>query len=109
MPLHEYQRDPYSNAGNCVCGMDYESRSHPHPYTQAYRSNTCVCAHPASHPIHTDGDTAEPDPAYPEPGRTLRGTEAAREAVRQARGHDAAPQTPITFARPDYAPEGGAS
>lgn len=30
----------------------------------------------------------------------LRGTDAAREAVRQARGDHAAPQTPITFAGP---------
>jgi hypothetical protein len=28
----------------------------------------------------------------------LRGTDAAREAIRQARGHEVAPQTPITFA-----------
>lgn len=102
MPLHEYQRDPHSNAGNCVCGMAEESRSHPHPYTQAYRSNTCVCARPAINPVHTDADTAQPDPLYPEPGpQSPRSFDAAREAVRRARGDDAAPQTPITFARPD--------
>jgi hypothetical protein len=29
---------------------------------------------------------------------SLHGTDAAREAIRQARGHDAVPKTPITFA-----------
>lgn len=102
MPLHAYEPSPHSNAGNCACGMAYESRSHPHPYTQAYRSNTCVCTHPAAHPIHTDADTARPNPLYPEPGpQTRRGIDAAREAVRRARGDDWVPQTPVTFARPD--------
>jgi hypothetical protein len=79
--------------------MAEESRAHPHAYTQAYRSNLCVCAYPADHPIHTDADTAAPNPAYPEPRATnLRGIEAGRAAVRQARGDDACPATPILFA-----------
>jgi hypothetical protein len=96
--IHEYERSPHSNAGNCVCGLHYESHRHPHPFTQAYRSNTCVCSKPASAPIHTDADTAAPNPRYPEPQRSdLRGTDAAREAVRRARGDEAAPATPILF------------
>jgi hypothetical protein len=79
--------------------MAEESRAHPHAYAQAYRSNLCVCAYPAAHPIHTDANTAQPDPVYPEPRQTgLRGIEAGREAVRQARGDEAYPQTPILFA-----------
>jgi hypothetical protein len=97
--LHPYQRSRHSNAGNCECGMAEESRAHPHAYTQAYRSNTCVCAYPAAHPIHTDADTAAPNPVYPEPRATsLRGIEAGREAVRRARGDDACPAVPIIFA-----------
>lgn len=101
--IHEYQRSPHSNAGNCECGMDYESRAHPHPFTQAYRSNTCVCAYPADHPIHTDADTATPNPLYPEAqaSSSPRSFDAAREAVRQARGDEAAPATPITWSRDD--------
>jgi hypothetical protein len=58
-----------------------------------------VCAYPADHPIHTDADTAAPNPASPEPRATnLRGIEAGRAAVRQARGDDACPATPILFA-----------
>jgi hypothetical protein len=94
---HEYDRDPHSNAGNCLCGLHYESHRHPHPFTQSYRSNTCVCAQAASAPIHTDADTAQPNPVYPEPKAGLRGIDAAREAVRQARGDAAAPQTPISW------------
>lgn len=98
--VHAFDRDPSSNAGNCRCGLHLESHRHPHPFTQAYRSNTCVCARPAGAPIHTDAATAQPNPLYPEPPATaLRGTDAAREAVRQARGDEAAPQTPILFAR----------
>ncbi|MCX5253676.1 hypothetical protein OOK27_05735 [Streptomyces canus] len=100
MAIHEYERSPHSNAGNCVCGMDYESRAHPHPFTQSYRSNTCVCAYPADHPIHTDADTAAPNPVYPEPqasSSSPRSFEAAREAVRRARGDEAYPQTTILF------------
>jgi hypothetical protein len=98
MALHTYRRSPHSSAGNCECGMDYESRVHPHPFTQAYRSNTCVCAHPADHSIHTDADTAAPNPVYPEPQPTARrGIDAARDAVRKARGDEAAPATPITW------------
>lgn len=96
--IHEYDRDPDSNAGNCRCGLHYESHRHPHPYTQAYRSNTCVCAQPAGAPIHTDADSAQPNPRYPEPQHSnLRGIEAARQAVRRARGDEAAPATPITW------------
>ena len=96
--IHEYDRDPGSNAGNCRCGLHLECHRHPHPFTQASRSNTCVCAQPADAPIHTDADTARPNPVYPEPRTSnLRGIEAAREAVRQARGDEAAPQTPITW------------
>lgn len=99
MNLHPYRRSPHSNAGNCECGMAEESRTHPHKFTQAYRSNTCVCAHPADHPIHTDADTAAPNPVYPEPSKSgLRGIEAGREAVRKARGDDACPALPILFA-----------
>ncbi|MEU0992328.1 hypothetical protein [Streptomyces sp. NPDC005953] len=91
-PIHEYDRDPGSNAGNCRCGLHLESHRHPHPYTQAHRSNVCVCAQPATAPIHTDSTTARPDPVYPEPGTThLRGTDAARVAVRRARGGDTPP------------------
>lgn len=57
MALHTYKRSPHSNAGNCVCGMDYESRIHWHPYTKAYRSELCVCAYPADHPIHDAPET----------------------------------------------------
>jgi hypothetical protein len=82
--------------------MAEESRSHPHAYTQAYRDELCVCAYPPGHPIHTDADTAQPEPHTPRPKATgLRGIEAAREAVRQARGDEAYPQTPILFATPD--------
>ncbi len=96
--IHPYERDPHSNAGNCRCGLHLESHRHPHPYTQAYRSNGCVCAKPADAPIHTDADTARPDPEYPEPLATgLRGTDAVREAARRARGDEASPQTPITW------------
>lgn len=35
----------------------------------------------------------------------LLGIEAAREAIRQARGHEAYPQTPILFANTE--PDGG--
>lgn len=102
MALHPYQRSRHSSAGNCECGMAEESRIHPHAFAQASRSNLCVCAYPAGHPIHTDADTARPDPAYPEPRQThLRGIDAGREAVRQARGDEAYPQTPILFAAPD--------
>lgn len=98
---HFYQRSPHSGAGNCACGMAEESRVHPHAYTQAYRSNSCVCAYPADHPIHTNRDTAAPSPRYPNPQPTgLRGTEAAREAVRVARGDGASPTAPIRFAGP---------
>ncbi|MFF4536585.1 hypothetical protein [Streptomyces aureus] len=98
MPVHPYQRSPHSNAGNCECGMAEESRIHPHAFTQAYRSNGCVCAYPADHPIHTDADTAQPNPVYPEQqaARPLS-FDAAREAVRKARGNDACPATPITW------------
>lgn len=100
--IHEYDRDPSSNAGNCRCGLHYESHRHPHPFTQSYRSNTCVCAKPAGAPIHTDAATAQPNPVYPEPRKTnLRGIEAGREAVRQARGDEAYPQTPILFSHDD--------
>jgi len=100
--LHPYQRSRHSNAGNCECGMAEESRVHLHKFTQAYRSNVCVCAYPADHEIHSDADTAQPDPVYPEPKPThLRGIEAGREAVRQARGDEAYPQTPILFAHDD--------
>lgn len=97
--IHEYEASPHSNAGNCVCGLHYESHRHPHPFTQAYRSNTCVCSKPASAPIHTDADTAAPDPLYPEAqaGSSPRSFDAAREAVRRARGDEAAPATPITW------------
>lgn len=99
MTLHPYQRSRHSNAGNCECGMAEESRTHPHAYTQARRSNLCVCAYPADHVIHTDADTAHPNPVYPEPRSSgLRGIEAGREAVRKARGDDACPATPILFA-----------
>jgi hypothetical protein len=82
--------------------MAKESRSHPHAYTQAYRSELCVCAYPVDHPIHTDAATAQSRPVSASLTSTgLRGTAAAREAVRQARGHEAAPQTPITFADGD--------
>ncbi|MFJ8555288.1 hypothetical protein [Streptomyces sp. NPDC093676] len=67
MTTHPYRRSPHSGAGNCECGMAEESRAHPHPYAQAYRSNLCVCAHPAGHPIHTDAATAQPHPVYPAP------------------------------------------
>lgn len=103
--IHEYDRDPSSNAGNCRCGLHYESHRHPHPFTHAYRSNTCVCAKPADAPIHTDADTARPSPVYPEPQPSgLRDIEAAREAVRKARGDDACPATPILFANDDSTP-----
>lgn len=96
--IHEYDRDPGSNAGNCRCGLHLESHRHPHPFTQAYRSNTCVCSKPADASIHTDADPAAPDPVYPEPQQTsLRGIDAAREAVRQARGDEAAPATTISW------------
>ncbi|MFM9777070.1 hypothetical protein [Streptomyces scabiei] len=96
---HAYERDPHSNAGNCRCGLHYESHRHPHPYTQARRSNACVCAQPADAPIHTDADTARPNPLYPEPSTAgLRGIDAAREAVRKARGDEACPAAPILFA-----------
>ncbi|MGW5636477.1 hypothetical protein [Streptomyces sp. NPDC003832] len=101
MSIHPYSRSPHSNAGNCECGMAEESRTHPHQYTQAYRDNLCICALPASDPIHTDAATATPNPVYPEPRTTLRGFAAAREAVRQARGDQAAPATPILFADPE--------
>jgi hypothetical protein len=108
MTLHLYQRSRHSNAGNCECGMAEESRSHPHGYAQASRSNLCVCAYPADHLIHTDADTAAPNPVYPEPPKThLRGIEAGREAVRKARGDDWAPQTPITFGPCNDEPDGG--
>lgn len=97
MTTHPYTRSPHSNAGNCECGMAEESTSHPHTYTQAYRSNGCVCGRPADHPVHTDAAT--PNPVYPEPQPTgLHGTEAGREAVRQARGDEAVPQKPVLFA-----------
>jgi hypothetical protein len=100
--IHEYERSPHSNAGNCRCGLHYESHRHPHPFTQASRSNTCVCTKPAGAPIHTDANTAQPNPVYPEPKPThLRGIEAGREAVRQARGDEAYPQTPILFSHDD--------
>ena len=96
--IHEYERSPHSNAGNCRCGLHYESHRHPHPYTQAYRSNTCVCCKPADAPIHTDADTAAPNPVYPEPQTSsLHGIEAGREAVRRARGDEAVPAIPILF------------
>lgn len=96
--IHEYDPDPGSNAGNCRCGLHYESHRHPHPYTQARRSNGCVCAKPADAPIHTDAATAQPNPVYPEPQPSnLRGIDAAREAVRRARGDEAAPATPISW------------
>jgi hypothetical protein len=64
-----------------------------------------VCAYPADHPIHTDAATAQPDPVYPDPSKNgLRGTDVAREAIRQARGDDAHPQTPILFAASDEDP-----
>ncbi|MDX2697576.1 hypothetical protein [Streptomyces ipomoeae] len=97
--IHDYDPDPNSNAGNCRCGLHLESHRHPHPFTQSYRSNTCICAQPASAPIHTDADTARPNPVYPEPqaSSSPRSFAAAREAVRQARGDEASPQTPILF------------
>ena len=103
--IHEYERSPHSNAGNCRCGLHYESHRHPHPFTQADRSNLCLCAKPANAPIHTDADTAAPDPVYPEPQHSsLRGIEAGREAIRQARGIEAYPQTPIRFADGEETP-----
>ncbi|WP_431781747.1 hypothetical protein [Streptomyces chumphonensis] len=97
MTVHEYERDPASGAGNCRCGLHLESHRHPHPYTQAYRSNSCVCAQPAGAPIHTDADTATPDPVYPDTRPAgLRGIEAAREAARRARGGDV-PPTPTSW------------
>ncbi len=98
MALHPYQRSRHSSAGNCECGMAEESRIHPHAFAQASRSNLCVCAYPPGHPIHTDADTAQPDPVYPEPtANNPRGIEAARDAVRKARGDEAAPATPISW------------
>lgn len=105
--LHDYDRDPHSNAGNCCCGMDYESRVHPHPYTQANRSPLCVCALPADHQIHTDAVTTRPAPGTPESllaAIGLRGTDAVREGIRQARGDQAAPQVPVTFASGEPSP-----
>ncbi|MBC2903175.1 hypothetical protein [Streptomyces cupreus] len=102
MTIHPYSRSPHTNAGNCECGMAEESRTHPHEFTQAYRANVCVCALPAGDPIHTDAATAAPNPVYPEPQHTsLHGIDAAREAVRQARGDEAAPAIPILFAHND--------
>ncbi|MEV5977535.1 hypothetical protein [Streptomyces sp. NPDC052114] len=98
MPTHEYDPDPHSNAGNCRCGLHLESHRHPHPYTQARRSNACVCAQPPGAAIHTDAATATPNPQYPEqPANSARGTDAAREAVRRARGDDAPPATSISW------------
>ncbi|MFD8577186.1 hypothetical protein ACFV1H_17875 [Streptomyces virginiae] len=88
---HPYVLSPHSNAGNCECGMAEESRTHPHAYTQAYREELCVCAYPADHPIHTDAATAQPTPYPKAPTSGLRGTDAARAAVRTARGGDAPP------------------
>ena len=102
---HPYVRSRHSNAGNCECGMAEESRSHPHTYAQAYRDELCVCALPAGDPIHTDAATAQPKPYTPRPkANGLRGIEAGREAVRQARGDEACPQTPILFADPKDTP-----
>ena len=95
---HPYERSPHSNAGNCTCGMAEESSVHPHAYAQALRSNVCVCALAANHPVHIDADTAVPDPNYAAGRSNERGAEAVRAAVRQARGCEAAPQVPITFA-----------
>ena len=80
--MHAYSRSPHSGAGNCNCGMAEHSAVHPHEFAQAWRSEACVCNHPASHPIHTDAATAVAKPV-----RT--GPEAVREAVRAARGGDA--------------------
>lgn len=96
---HPYSRSSHSGAGNCECGMAEESRAHAHAYTQAYRSELCVCAYPADHQIHTDRETAKVTPYPAAATSSLRGTDAAREAVRQARGDEAGPMIPILFAR----------
>lgn len=41
---HDYQPDPQSGAGNCVCGAQLAHRWHPHQFTAAAdRVHVCVC------------------------------------------------------------------
>lgn len=44
---HDYERDPHSGAGNCVCGYEERCALHPHAFTPA-RMNPlrCVCRRP---------------------------------------------------------------
>jgi hypothetical protein len=52
-PTHDYQADPQSGAGNCVCGMAEAHRRHPHAFRAAASDPTrCVCALPAEARCH---------------------------------------------------------
>lgn len=53
-PTHNYQCDPQSGAGNCVCGMAQNHRLHPHAFTQSSKSTHCVCALPREAICHQE-------------------------------------------------------
>jgi len=91
MTVHPYEESPDSYDGYCHCGLVEESRVHPHVYVQAYRGDMCACGAPVNHNIHMADTTA----AWSD--SVLRGTDAARDAVRRARGHEAEPVQPIRF------------
>ena len=52
-PTHEYEADPQSGAGNCVCGAAERNRRHPHVAMPAASApHLCTCALPLDARCH---------------------------------------------------------
>jgi hypothetical protein len=57
-PMHTYESDPQSGAGNCTCGGAREHHRHPHDFRRAWSaargavSEYCVCGQAPEALIH---------------------------------------------------------
>ena len=50
--VHNYEADPQSGAGNCVCGRPRDNKNHPHEFRKAKNFSFCVCLKPADALVH---------------------------------------------------------
>jgi len=54
--FHEYQRDPHSGAGNCICGAPAQWQRHPHQFEPSRtRHDLCTCTLPREAGVHVIG------------------------------------------------------